>query len=94
VFIIQFKYCHNLNTLWSVDYIRSLDPQIIPYNDDNEDQNVQPKDVLNHEYKDKISLEYSVYDVDPTNSITKCREVDPPMKDMYAVRFICMHRTF
>jgi hypothetical protein len=39
--------------------MRGLDPQIIPYNDDNEDQNIQPGDVLNHGYKDELSLDYS-----------------------------------
>jgi hypothetical protein len=94
VFIIQFKYYNNLNTLWSLDYIRNLDPQITPYNEDNEDQNVQPGDFLNHAYKDEQSLDYSVYDGHSTDYIANCRDVDPPMKDMYALRFFRMHRTF
>jgi hypothetical protein len=80
----QFKYYHNENALWSVDYVRSLDSQIIPYNDDNEDQNTQPGDVLNHEYKDELSLDYSVYDGNSTDYISNCRNVDPSAKDMYA----------
>jgi hypothetical protein len=71
-----------------VDYVCSLDPQVIPYNDDSEDQNIQPGDVLNHEYKDELSLDYSVYDGHSTDDIPNCHDVNPPMKDMYVVRFI------
>jgi hypothetical protein len=94
VLIIQFKFHHNLNALWSVDYTRSLDPQIIPYNDDNEDQNVQPADILNHGYKDELSLDYSVYDDGYSiDYIPNYRDIDPSMKNMYALCLICMHCT-
>jgi hypothetical protein len=92
--VIQFKYYHNVNSLWSVDYVRGLNPQITPYDDDDEDQNVQPGDVLNHGYKDELCLDYSVYDGRSTDYIPNCRDVDSPMKDMYALRFICMPRNF
>jgi hypothetical protein len=76
-----------------VDYVRSLDPQIITYNDKDEDQNVQPKDILNHEYKDELSLDYPMYDGHSTDYIPNCRDVDPLMKDMYAVLlFACIVR--
>jgi hypothetical protein len=94
VLSLQFKYCHNRSALWTADYILSLDPQITPYNDDNEDQNVQPGDVLNHGYKDDLSLDYSMYDGHSTDYIPNCGDVNPSMKDMYAVRLICMPRTF
>jgi hypothetical protein len=87
---LQFKYFYNEKSIWSVDYVRSLDSPIIPYNDDNEDQNVKLGDILNHEYKDEQSLDYSVYD----EYIPECGDVDPPMKDMYAFRLICTLRTF
>jgi hypothetical protein len=87
--ILQFKYYHTEKSLWSVDYVRSLYSPIIPYNDDNEDQNVEPGDILNHEYKDEQSLDYSVYD-HSTERNPKCSDVDPPMKDMYAFRLIYM----
>ncbi|KAF8497394.1 hypothetical protein F5888DRAFT_1906711 [Russula emetica] len=79
-----FKYCHMENTLLSVNYIRCLDSQIIPYNDDNEDQTVQPEDILNHEYRDKLSLDYSVYDGRPmaTHYLPNCRDVGSPVKDI------------
>ena len=88
--VIQFKYYHNLNSLWSVDYVRCLNPQITPYNDDNEDQNIKPGDVLNHGYNDELYLDYSVYDGRSTDYIPNCRDVGSPMKDMYALRFVCM----
>ena len=77
-----------------MDYIRGLDPQIIPYNDDNEDQNVQPGDVLNHGYTDELSLDYSIYDGHSTEYIPNCGDFNTPMKDMYAVRLICMPYAF
>jgi hypothetical protein len=84
------------NTLLSVNYIRCLDSQIVPYNDDNEDQTVQPEDILNHGYRDKLSLDYSVYDGRPmaTHYLPNCRDVGSPVKDMYALGFICMPLTF
>jgi hypothetical protein len=94
VLALQFKYFHNRSALWTVDYLRSLDPQVIPYNEDNEDQNVRPGDILNHEYKDELSLDYSAYDGHSTYHIPNHGDVDPPMKDMYGVRLICLPRTF
>jgi hypothetical protein len=76
-----------------VDYARSLDSPIIPYNDDNDEQNVEPRDILNHEYKDEQSLDYSVYDRHSTEYSPKGADVDPPMKDMYAVRLISILRS-
>jgi hypothetical protein len=73
-----------------MDYLHSLDPQTIPYNDDNEVQNIQPGDILTHGYKDELSLDYSMYDCHSIDYIPNCRDVDSPMKDMYDVRFICM----
>jgi hypothetical protein len=94
VLTLQFKYCHNENALWSVNYIRSLDPQVIPYNDDNEDQTVQPGDILNHGYKDELSLDYSVYDEHSIDHIPNCRDIDPLVEDMYALRLMSLPRTF
>ena len=69
-----------------MDYVRGLDSQIIPYNDDTEDQNIRPGDVLNHGYKDELSLDYSTYEGHPTEYTPGCGDVDLPLKDMYAVR--------
>ena len=86
--VIKFKYYHD--TLLSVNYIRSLDSQIIPYDDDNEDQTVQPEDILNHGYRDELSLDHSVYDGHPTHCPPNCRDVGSRVKDMYALGFICV----
>ncbi len=84
--VIQFKYYHIENTLLSVDYIRCLDSQIIPYNDgDDDDQNARPDDVLNHEYRDELSLDHSAYDGHSTHCIPNCHDVSPA-KDMCALR--------
>jgi hypothetical protein len=72
-----------------VDYIRNLSPQIIPYNEDNEDENVQPGDVLNYEHKDQLSFDCLAYAERSIDHIPNCGNVDPPMKDMYAVCLIC-----
>lgn len=85
--VIQFKYRHNRNALWSVDYVRSLDPQVMPYNDEDEDQNIKPEDVLNHGYKDELSLDYSVYDGHSIDNIPNCHDVNSPVNNMYAFRF-------
>ena len=83
---LQFRFCHKLTALWSVDYVRSLDSQIVPCEEnENENQIVQPGDFSNHEYKDGLSLDYSVYDGPITVNISNCPDVDSPMKDMYAV---------
>ena len=76
-----------------MDYARNLDSQVIPYDDDNEDQNVQPGDLLSHEYKDELSLDYSVYDGHSSDHIPNCGDVDPLVKDMYAVHLIYISRS-
>ena len=91
---LQFKHFHDEESFWSVDDIRSLKSPIIPYDDDNEDQNVELGDILNHGYKDEQSLDYSVYDRRSTECSSKCGDVNPPMKNMYAFHLICMLRTF
>jgi hypothetical protein len=91
VLSLQFKYYYNENALWSADYVRGLDPRIIPYNDENEDQNVQPGNILHHEYKDELSLDYSVYDRQSTDNIPS---YGSPVEDMYDVHSFCMSRMF
>ncbi|KAH9995914.1 hypothetical protein BJV74DRAFT_883811 [Russula compacta] len=77
-----FKYGFHSDALWSEDYVRTLDPKVIPYNDENEDQNVQPGDILNYEYKDELSLDNWVYDGHSTDDIPSHREVEAPLRDM------------
>ena len=65
-----------------MDYVRSLNPPVIPYNDANEDRNIKLEDVLRYEYKDDLSLDDWVYDEHSINDISNYRDVDPPLKDM------------
>jgi hypothetical protein len=67
---------------YGLDYVRTLDPQVLSYNDDIEDPNVRPKDILNYEYKDELSLDDWVYGEHPTDY----PDVDTLSDDMYAVR--------
>ncbi|KAF8477646.1 hypothetical protein DFH94DRAFT_671862 [Russula ochroleuca] len=75
-----FKFCHNLNALWTVDYVRSLDSQVIPFNNDDEDQNVG--DILKLGHKEGLFLDYSGYDGCSIDYIPNCHDVDPPLKDI------------
>lgn len=84
--VIQFKYRHNRNVLWTADYVRSFEPHAVPYNDEDEDQKVKPEDVLNHGYKDELSLNYSVYDGRSIDNILNCCDVNSPVNNMYAPR--------
>jgi hypothetical protein len=65
-----------------VDYVRSLNPPVIPYNDANEDQNIKVKDVLRYEYMDDLSLDDWVYDGHSIDDFPNYRDVEPPLKDM------------
>ena len=65
-----------------MDYVRSLNPPVIPYNDVNEDQNVRLEDVLKYEYMDDLSLDNWVYDGHSIDDIPSYRDVEPPLKDM------------
>lgn len=93
MFVLQFKYVVKSDALklWTVDYIQSIDPEVIPYNEDNEDRNIQPGDVLNWEYKEELSLDDLVYGGYSMDNIPDHRDVEPPLKDMYGPHFICNH---
>jgi hypothetical protein len=65
-----------------VDYVRSLNPPVIPYDDANEDQNVKLEDVLKYEYMDELSLGNWVYDGQSIDDTPNYRNVEPPLKDM------------
>jgi hypothetical protein len=82
------------NILLSLNYIRCLDSQIIPYNDEDEDQTVQPEDILNHGYRDELSLDHSVYEGHPTRYFPNRHDIGSPMKDMCALGFIYTPLTF
>jgi hypothetical protein len=62
--------------------VRSFNHPVTLYDDANEDQNVEPKDILNYDYKDEEVLDYWVYDGHSINDIPDHRDVEPPLKDM------------
>ena len=62
--------------------MRCLDDPVTLYDDANEDQNVEPKDILNYDYQDKEVLDYWVYDGHSINDIPNYRDVESPLKDM------------
>ena len=67
-----------------MDYVRSLDPPATPYNDANEDQNINPEDILKHKYTDELALAYWVYDGHSTEDLPSYSDVQSPLKDMCA----------
>lgn len=68
--------------MFSVEYVQGLNDPVTLYDDANEDQNVEPKDILNYDYKDKEVLDYWVYDGHSINGIPNYRDVESPLKDM------------
>jgi hypothetical protein len=84
---LQFKYVQNKKPLLTVDYIRGLYSYVAPYNDDDdEDQSVQPEAILNYEHKDELCLDDGVYCEQFSDAIPNDGEVEPPLKDLYALR--------
>ncbi|KAH8987709.1 hypothetical protein EDB83DRAFT_2535566 [Lactarius deliciosus] len=77
-----FKYFHNERDLWSSDYVRTLNPLVIPYNDSNEDQNIKVEDVLKHERMDALALGDWVYDGHSIDDTPNYPDVEPPLKDI------------
>jgi hypothetical protein len=70
--------------------VRSLDPEVIPYDDVNEDQGIKPEDILKYKYTDEVSLEDWVYDGHSIEDIPSYSDVKSPLKDMCGFRFIGM----
>jgi hypothetical protein len=95
VFYLQFKYFHNDGkSLWTVDYVRGLRHEVILYDDDNEEQDVQPGDFLNYGYKDEPSVDNGMYDGHSVDDISNYGDVEPPLKDMYVLTFICINHIY
>lgn len=65
-----------------MDYVRSLSSPVIAYNDDAEDPNVNPEDILNYEYSDDLSLDLWVYDGHSVDDIPIYGDVGSALKDM------------
>jgi hypothetical protein len=83
--------------LWTTDYVRSLDPPVIPYDDVNEDQNINPEDILKCDYTDELTLGDLVYDEHSTEDIPRTpsySDVEPPLRDMWALCATCMPSQF
>jgi hypothetical protein len=90
VLFLQFKYVYDKKALLTVDYIRNLYPYVILYEDD-EDQRVQPEPepepiILNYKHKDEPSPDDQVYCEQFTDSIPNDGNVEPPLRDLYALR--------
>ena len=62
--------------------MRSFSQPVTSYDDANEDQNVEPKDILNYDHKNEQVLDYWVYDGHSISDIPDYRDVGPPLKDM------------
>lgn len=65
-----------------MDYVRSLNPLVIPYKDANEDQTIKVEDVLRYESMDDLSLDDQMYEGHSIDDIPTRRDVEPPLKDM------------
>lgn len=65
-----------------MDYVRSLNPPVIPYKDANEDQTIKVEDVLRYESMDDLSLDDWMYEGHSIDDIPTRRDVEPPLKDM------------
>jgi hypothetical protein len=70
--------------LWSSDYVRTLDPPVIQSTESNEDQNVGQGGVLKYKPKDDLLLDDWVYDGHSVDDTPNYRDVEPPLKAMYA----------
>ncbi|KAI0298350.1 hypothetical protein B0F90DRAFT_1669084 [Multifurca ochricompacta] len=77
-----FKYFSRPKDLWSLDYIRGLDPSVISYNDLNEDQDVKLEDILKYGYTDDLTLDDWVYDGHSIDDLPDFGDVEPPLKDI------------
>jgi hypothetical protein len=73
-----------------MDYVLSLKPVVIPYDDVKEDQNIKLQDILKYEYTGELSLEDWVYDGHSTEDIPSYSDIKPPLKDMCAFLFTCI----
>ena len=75
--------------MWSADYVRNLDPQVIPYAANEED--VKLDEILKYGYKDELALAEWVYDGHSIDETPNYGDVEPPLKDMYALHSSYLH---
>ncbi len=62
--------------------MRSFSHPVTLYECDNEDQNVEPKDILNYSYEDDQVLCDWVYDGHSIDDIPDYGDVESPLEDM------------
>ncbi|KAH9171881.1 hypothetical protein EDB89DRAFT_1851867 [Lactarius sanguifluus] len=72
-----FKYFHTTNDLWSEEYVRKLDPRVIPYDDAKEDKDVKLEEILKYEHKDELALDDWVYDGHSIDDTPSYGDVEP-----------------
>ncbi|KAH9034702.1 hypothetical protein EDB85DRAFT_2288949 [Lactarius pseudohatsudake] len=77
-----FKYLHSQNDFWSAEYVRNLDPRVIPYDDANEDKDVKLEEILKYEHKDELALDDWVYEGHSIDDTPNYSDVEPPLKDI------------
>ena len=65
-----------------MEYVRSLSSPVIAYNDDAEDRNVNPRDILKYDFTDESSLDLWVYDGHSVDDIPIYSDVGSELKDM------------
>ncbi len=65
-----------------MEYVRSLSSPVIAYNDDAEDPNINPQDILKSEFTDELSLDLWVYDGHSVDDIPIYSDVGSELKDM------------
>ena len=65
-----------------MEYVRSLSSPVIAYNDDAEDPNVNPQDILKYEFTDELSLDLWVYDGHSVDDTPIYSDVGSGLKDM------------
>ena len=76
--------------MWSENYVRNLDPLVIPYDDANEDQDVKLDEILKYEYNDELALADWVYDGHSIDDAPDYGDVEAPLKDMYVLHsYLC-----
>ncbi|KAI9438361.1 hypothetical protein H4582DRAFT_257215 [Lactarius indigo] len=77
-----FKYFYSMNDLWSAEYVRNLDPLVIPYDDTNEDKDVKLEEILKYEHKDELALADWVYDGHSIDDTPNYGNTESPLRDI------------
>lgn len=68
--------------LFSPDRVRSFSHPVTLSESDNEDQNVEPEDILNYSHKDDPVRYDWVYDGHSIDNIPNYGDVESPLEDM------------